>query len=61
MNLLNWITPLFRPELGAITEIEALEMMPRSERFPPAPPREELPQSAADLVERERARMMRYM
>lgn len=61
MNLLNWLTPLFRPELGAITEFEALEMMPRSERFPPAPPREELPHSTVDLVDRERTRMIPYM
>ena len=57
MKLLLWLSPLFSiADEAEEVQLEEIETMPRSERFPAHPPHDEIPVDYCDLVERDRQR-----
>lgn len=59
MKLLLWLSPLFSPLSSASSpaealQLEELDLMPRSERFPGYPRQSDMPVDQVALAERDR-------
>lgn len=57
MKLLLWLSPLFSiPGDVKEVQLDQLETIPRSERFPSHPPHDDLPPDYCAMAERDRQR-----